>query len=152
MGSKLKSYALYLLSRREYSAAELKSKLLAKKYPGFDPEANREVAIESLLKDLVAQNLLSDERFVENLVRTRINHGCGPLRIREELIHKYKIDEGIMEKYLRHDEDEWLRLAEKVLIKKFGTSQEVMPLEVIKRKKYLQYKGFDYSTINKIVN
>lgn len=139
--NKIKSYTLYLLARREHSLAELKKKLLAKKY--------LEEEISDLLKELATNNMQSDERFVENLVRTRINRGCGALRIREEL-SLHQISPELVEKYLSLEEDEWIRFAEKTRCKKFGVKKPDVLLEEVKQKKYLQYKGFNFTTINKL--
>ena len=71
------SRAVGLLSRREHSAKEINRKLSQR---GLDAD-DIEVALRRL-QDLALQ---SDERFAENLIRSRAQSGHGPLHIRAEL-------------------------------------------------------------------
>ena len=78
--------AMRLLTRREHSSQEIKQKLV---YKGFDS-----ALIENLIKELRQENLLSDERFAESYVRSRISRGYGPSRIRQELRQRGTNDES----------------------------------------------------------
>ncbi|GEM_PF-598091 len=55
-----RQYAIYLLARREYSIGQMHSKLLTK---GYEPKA-----VNALIKALVNEGLLDDERFSRNAV------------------------------------------------------------------------------------
>jgi regulatory protein len=70
--------ALRLLSRRDYTVQELRSKLKARGIP--------ETEVAAVVADLVAQNLVNDQRAADSHVRiaSRIK-GRGPRRIRLEL-------------------------------------------------------------------
>ena len=105
-GSSLKSRALRLLSRREYTRAELRRKLLlaeeadvrraGQQGGGADPDAPAPITedllerLDSLLDELEGNQLLSDRRYAEVLVnskggrygvarlsRTLVNQGVG---------------------------------------------------------------------------
>jgi regulatory protein len=133
--------ALDFLSRREHSYVELKNKLLRKT---FDPEK-----IAAVLKQLIAKNLLSDERFCEMFVRSCINKGKGRLYIQEEL-RKRGINEVLIKQHLDQQTETWLVQIEKVRRKRFG---EIIPKDYKERAKqmrFLQYRGFTIEQINKI--
>jgi regulatory protein len=55
-----RQYAIYLLARREYSIGQMRAKLLSK---GYEPKA-----VNALIKVLVKEGLLDDERFAKNAV------------------------------------------------------------------------------------
>jgi regulatory protein len=70
--------ALRLLGRREYTAAELASRLLARGYPAEE--------VESAIADLRADRTVDDQRVAFGHVRTASAiKGRGRLRIRREL-------------------------------------------------------------------
>jgi regulatory protein len=69
--------ALGLLVRREHSRKELTRKLAARGVEADDAQA----AVDRM----TAEGWQDDGRFAELLVRSRANHGYGPLRIRAEL-------------------------------------------------------------------
>ncbi|MGQ0619413.1 MAG: regulatory protein RecX [Panacagrimonas sp.] len=69
--------ALRLLSRREHSAEQLKRKLTSR--------GHGEDAAEAVVERLAQAGWQSDERFAENLIRSRAAQGYGPLRIAAEL-------------------------------------------------------------------
>ncbi len=73
----MRKRALDLLARREHAVAELTRKLIEK---GFD-----EIFVHEALSALVDDGLLSDARYAESYVRSRMGKGFGPVRIREEL-------------------------------------------------------------------
>jgi regulatory protein len=75
----MRAWAYRLLGRREYSVAELRQRLQLK-WPGLEPGV-----ADDLLDALVAENLLSDERFTESFVRSHIQRQQGPLKIRAGL-------------------------------------------------------------------
>jgi regulatory protein len=73
----IKSYALKLLSKRDYFEEELKQKLLKK---GFDKEK-----IEEVLEYLKQQNLLNDEKLKERFKEKSINKGESSLKIKQRI-------------------------------------------------------------------
>jgi len=79
-GRKLRERALDLLSRRDHSRSELRSKLLQK--GGSADE------IEPLLDELEECRYLDDVRFAENFVRYRAGKAWGRIRYRQELLQR----------------------------------------------------------------
>jgi regulatory protein len=69
--------AVRYLTRREYGIEELRRKLIQR---GGEAEIT-----EKVVSDLVDENMVSDQRFTEMYVRTRIGRLFGPLKIRGEL-------------------------------------------------------------------
>jgi len=69
--------AVRYLTRREYGIEELRRKLIQR---GGDP-----ASAEKVVGDLADQNLVSDQRFTEMYLRTRMRALFGPLKIRGEL-------------------------------------------------------------------
>jgi len=102
--SELRAFAYRLLGRREYSVHELRQRLLQKWRDAGD------VAVEDLLGALQAENLLSDERFVESFVRSRIGRFQGPMKIRAELRER-GVDESLAARELDARSGEWADLA-----------------------------------------
>ena len=114
--------AMRLLTRREHSSQELKQKLI---YKGFDP-----ALVESLLRDLRQEGLLSDER-----------RGYGPVRIKQELRQRGTNDE-IIEAIIIENDELWFELARSVRQKKFGSALPQNLKEKLKQQQFLQYRGF----------
>lgn len=100
--------AVRALSRREYSVYELRSKL---------ERSYDDATVEQVLDELLERNLLSDQRFAEVFVRSRIERGQGPMRIREELRQRGVHDDEI-DAHLTFDTEFWFDLASKVLDKR----------------------------------
>lgn len=69
--------AVRYLTRREYGIEELRKKLIQR---GSDPAIADQVVCK-----LADENLVSDQRFTEMYVRTRVRRLFGPLKIRGEL-------------------------------------------------------------------
>lgn len=130
---------LRYLVRREHSTAELARKLRAK---GFCQEH-----ITLALQELASQNYLSDSRFTENYSRYRLNSGWGPVIIAQELLEK-GVSQGLVDKQLAAFDDAWVSLVRQVRQKKFGGAIPEIFADVIKQKRFLQYRGFTLDHIN----
>lgn len=131
--------ALSLLARREHSQAELRSKLRAR---GFRAER-----VESVLVQLVAEGLLSDERFTEAFVRQRMGKGYGPQRIRHEL-HLRGIRDELIELHLRVGAEEWQVKAASVRRKRFGATLPDVYKERMRQARFLESRGFTGAQIH----
>ena len=70
----VRDLAVGYLTRREYGIEELKRKLLQR---GIETGV-----AEQVIGELIDENLVSDQRFAEMYVRTRIRRLFGPLKIR----------------------------------------------------------------------
>jgi len=125
--------AMRLLTRREHSSQELKQKLIHK---GFEPGL-----VETLLQDLRQERLLSDERFAESYMRSRISRGYGPVRIKQELRQRGTSEE-IIEATVDDNDVQWLELVRSVRQKKFGKNIPHNLKDKLKQQQFLQYRGF----------
>ena len=92
----VRSFAYRLLGRREYSVYELGQRI-HRKWPQLES-----AAVDDLLDALVAENLLSDERFTESYVRMVIQKQQGPLKIRAGLRSRGVPDSLISPELERH--------------------------------------------------
>jgi regulatory protein len=126
--------ALGLLARREHSKRELIVKLRARGCP--------EKIITQVIDQLAAESMQSDTRFAETFVRSRIDRGRGPLRIRAELIERGIEDDLIAETLLQY-EDWWRDLALEAYNKRYGGNTASGDFEErSKRSMFLQRRGF----------
>ena len=125
--------AMNLLARREHSTQELRDKLLAR---GFEDDV-----ITPALQTLSREGLLSDERFTESFIHSRVDRGSGPLKIRAELRQRGVADE-LITAWLDERDQVWLERAEAVRCKKFGSALPVEYMEKVRQARFLQYRGF----------
>jgi recombination protein RecA len=102
----MRAHAYRLLGRREYSVFELAQRI-RRKWPTLDPDDR---TLGELLEALVAENLLSDERFAESFMRTRLQRFQGPLKIRSELRAR-GISDALTELALEMASGQWTDLA-----------------------------------------
>ena len=140
-GSRLRSYAFAVLTRKEFSKAELIEKLATY-------AANREEVI-NLVNELSEQNYQSDQRVAEIVLSNQKRKGKGPQRIKLALKNK-KINSELIQEELK--EIDWVEQAYQLKIKKFGTTVEKDPKLKAKQIRFLQYRGFDMDAIMKAIN
>jgi len=100
--AEVRDLALRYLTRREYGLEELKRKLIGR-------GADTNVA-ESVVGRCADENLVSDERFAQMYVRTRMRRLFGPLKIRAELRQR-GVDDGAITAAMPADESRWHDLA-----------------------------------------
>ena len=127
------SVAIKLLTRREYSAFELREKLLTK---GFTSEC-----IDYLISELRAKKLQCDNRFTESYINMRIRRGFGPIKIAAELKHR-RIDPEIIKTLLSSHEHNWKFIARALCDKKFGRDGSNSFANLTKQNRFLMNKGF----------
>ena len=125
--------AMNWLARREYSLAELRTKLAEHEFTAD--------VVEATVAELAADNLVSDERFAEALVAVRVRKGQGPVRISAELKRR-----GVNRELIRLNVDaaglEWNNLACEVRRKKFGAMMPADFKEKARQMRFLEYRGF----------
>ena len=131
------------LANREHSCLELRHKLIKK---GFDS-----TVIATVLTQLQADNLLSDERFVENYLRVRINKGYGPLRIEQELRER-GISSTLLSQALNVHDPQWITCAKQAWQKRFGQNLSRDLREQAKQIRFLQYRGFTSAQIKAVLS
>ena len=133
--------AIQYLARREYSRAELVSRLSAKGVDGDD--------IHRVLGDLADEGLQSDARFAESFIRSRISRGQGLIRIKGELRQR-GVDQETQAAALAAVEEreavDWFELARETLERRFSTPGD-SPKERAKRERFLAARGFDFEQI-----
>jgi regulatory protein len=133
--------ALKLLSRREHSARELKRKLIDRGVEETDADA----AIETLS----SRGFQSDDRYAEQLVRTRIAQGYGPLRIEAELKMAGLSGDQIATA-IEASECDWVEHAARVQAKRFRTLPASMA-ERNRQYRFLMGRGFGSDQIRRVL-
>jgi regulatory protein len=129
--------ALDALARRDYSSEDLRLKLLEK---GYDP-----CVVLPLLDALRGEKLLDEQRYLENFVAYHAARGQGPLRIRVEL-RRHGVHGTLVEEYL-DAYPEWIRLAERTRLKKFGAKPTKNHADRQIQARFLSYRGFTSAQI-----
>jgi len=132
--------SLNLLARREHSACEICNKLLA---GGFGANC-----IRNVLQKLQDNNLQSDARFTASFIRARINKGQGLMKIKADL-RNHKIDQMLIDNYLRELDINWHKQALVVWERKFGSKPETYK-EQSRQMRFLQARGFETEVIKSI--
>jgi len=135
--------AMDYLARREHGRVELLDKVTA---AGFDAD----VAENAIVK-LTEEGLQSDRRFVEAFVRSRIDQGKGPARIRAELGQR-GIAENLIDNGLTDVQQNWHDLARGVRQKKFGAGRPADFETKARQMRFLQYRGFEPDHIQAAVS
>ena len=135
--------AMNFLARREHSKSELIEKLTKK-----DIDLN--IAEEAINK-LALEDLQSDFRFAECIIRNSLKKGQGPIAIKTRLQQKH-IAEHIIEDLLCNLDVDWQQQARNTYHKKFKQTKERDKKEFAKGVRFLQYKGFSLEIIMAVVN
>lgn len=140
-GTRLRSYAFALLTRKEYGKAELIEKL--KQY-AKDPNE-----VITLVEELSERSYQSDQRVAEMVLSSQIRKGKGPNRVKQTLKQKQLETDLIADEIENID---WLQQAIELKIKKFGTDVATDPKIKAKQIRFLQYRGFDMDVIMKAIS
>lgn len=131
--TQVRARLLQLLSRREYSKAELRRKMYEWQVEPAE--------IDQQLARLEAESLQSDARFAEMLVRTKANRGYGPLFIKQSA-QLHQLSSALLGELLASEELDWYALARRCYEKKYGETVPTDLKEKQKRMAYLQRHGF----------
>jgi regulatory protein len=134
--------ALALLARREHSAFELGQKL---RHKGLSVPS-----VEGVIEQLIAEGLLSDQRFAESLIYSRRQQGYGPVRIRYELREK-GVDEDIVDSCLNQVSD-WGTVIREVRENRFGVAFPVEAKERARQVRFLLNRGFDGEQVRELLS
>jgi len=133
--------AMDFLAQREYGCQELQQRLLQRDY------ASDLVATE--VAQLVAEGLLSDERFVESFVASKRRRGQGPIRIRAELRER-GISQELIDAWLDVRDPEWLDVLREVHDKRFAGQLPGSMSERARQQRFLNYRGFTAEQIKRL--
>jgi len=131
--------ALNFLSRREHASLELRQKLTRK---GFEPSL-----IDYALIQLRIDKLLSDERFVESFIYTKISKGYGPIRIEQELQKRGIPRELSLARLKKYDTYYWQRRADQIRQERFGAELPTNAKECSRQARFLRNRGFSKTHI-----
>lgn len=140
-GSRLRSYAFAMLTRKEYSKAELIEKL------ALYAESRDEVI--ALVDELSAQHYQSDQRVAEIMLSSQKRKGKGPNQIKMKLKSK-KIDTALIAEELK--ETDWADQAYQLKVKKYGFEVSKDPKIKAKQIRFLMYRGFEMDAIIKAIS
>ena len=135
--------ALGYLARREHSMFELCQKL--------NHKGCAATAINQAIEQLLAQDYLSDARFVAMFVRSKAARGQGPVKIRHEL-QQHHIEPALLEAALIQSEIDWFALAQHAYEKRFGSKPIKDFADKQKRQRYLYQRGFTTEMISVVIS
>ena len=127
--------AYSVLAVREHSRQELYWKLRRREWCD-------EAEINGLLDALEADNILSDDRYAESLVRSSLSRGHGRIKIRYKLFAT-GVATSLIQKHLEDVDINWYSQIHDVRIKKCG---ETLPNELADKAKlsrFLAGRGFE---------
>ncbi len=136
----LEARALGLLARREYSRAELRARLVA-----HAPEPD---ALDAVLDQLAAKKLLSDQRFIDSIVRRRAKR-FGAARIQHEL-RTHRLPAEQLMPALEALKASELERAREVWQKRFGEAPARRE-DRLRQMRFLAGRGFAGEVIRKVV-
>lgn len=139
---RVRAVALRLLARREHSIRELTTKLTARGY--------EQQTVLAVIEALADRNLLSDGRFVDEFVASRLRRGSGPVKIREELRGR-GVAESLVDNALSERRSEWLTNAEAARRKRFGAPLPRDFEERARQARFLQQRGFTAEQIRQVL-
>lgn len=133
-------YLIYLLSRQEYSLAQLKQKL---KQKGFDPDES-----EQALQIVVAKKYQSDSRFAESYLHDQSLAGFGPQAISQKLRAK-GVSEATVQQALEQAEFDWEQQAFIYFVRKGFAQLDLSDAKTkAKMQRNMLSKGYNFSQIN----
>jgi len=137
----LKSMAMRLLGRREYTRLELGKKLLLK--------GSNAQEVDELLGDLECKGWLDDRRYVEAYIRSK-RQRFGTRKILQDLESK-GVAKSIILEYREEVLEGDLNAAKLVWAKKYSVKPEG-PATWAKQARFLVNRGFDQNTIRAVLS
>lgn len=132
--SDMRFAAMSFLAMREHSVKELKEKL-GRKYAAWP------LLLDSVIAELIEQNLQSDERFTMAFVAMRQRQGKGSQLIRFELRDR-GIDSELVAIYVDDNDPFWQELVCEVRRKRFGRELPKDQRERAQQMRFLHARGF----------
>jgi len=142
--------AMNILAGREHSVFELEQKL-KRKYIQQDACTNNDALISKVMERLIADDLVDDERFTECFIRSRINKGSGPVKIRHELSER-GISREISNEYMDDSYAFWKQHIIAVREKRFGVQYPKDYKQQAKQSRFLYQRGFSGEFIRRLFN
>lgn len=140
-GTRLRSYAFAVLTRREYSKKEFIDKL--------STHAQSRDEVLALVDEFAAANYQSDERVAEMTLRSQVLRGKGPQRIKQVLKSK-ALDQAHVKEQLK--EIDWFAQAYQLKVRKYGIEVATDPKLKAKQARFLLYRGFQMDVVIKAIS
>ena len=137
-------YACRVLGMREYSQKSMRQKLQLKQYNSAE--------IDQTIEFLLENNWLSDQRFCDVFVRSKVNKGQGQARIQYELSQK-GISQLMIEQAILEQDIDWQVVCDDVAKRKVDSASiknNIKDRQKIER--FLRYRGFSGEQIRKSMN
>ena len=134
----VKAAALALLAGRDFGRRELADRLTRRGYPA--------ALVETVVAELVADNSLSEHRYLEQFVSQHASRGRGPMRIRMDLRER-GIEPADIDQALHEVEANWVESARQARRRRFGAAAPADFRERAKQARFLQYRGFSAEQI-----
>lgn len=131
-----------LLARREHGRVELTRKLRQRGAP--------DELIEPAL-DRLAEEALSEARYLESFISYRSNAGYGPARIREELGQR-GLNRGDIDQALRESGVDWAARLQEAWQRKFAGQRPHDPRSRAQQTRFLAYRGFPMELIGRLLS
>jgi len=158
----MRGSAMNMLAAREHSILELRRKLFNKLKKRLeqrelavdehgDNGSEGEKIIEAVLQQLLDDKLLNEDRFAESFVRSRINKGFGPVKIKHEL-NERGISNDLINDHLETSYDFWQQHIEAAHHKRFGVEPPKDYKEQSRQSRFLYQRGFSGELIHLFFN
>lgn len=103
------------------------------------------------MRTLTDEGLLSDGRFAESFVRSRVEKGYGPVRIRHELQQR-AIEDAVIVESLERYASEWFSRAATARRKRFGALLPEDVKERARQSRFLHYRGFTSDQVRTLMD
>ncbi len=146
----IRTSAMNMLAAREHSCVELRQKLV-RKMANTITQANIDELIDDVLQQLLTDNLLNEQRFAQSFIRSRINKGSGPVKIRHELLAR-GISTELADDYLDDSYEFWQQHIKAVRSKRYGLNHPKSYKERAKQSRFLYQRGFSGEFIRRLFN
>lgn len=135
--NKLRATALAWLGRQEYSIDKFSRKL--RQYEATEEQ------VHLIVQEFCQHNWLSEQRYCEGFVRSRIRKGQGKARIINDA-RTHGLDQQTLLAALNQAEDDdkvdWFELALETYQRRYGQTEVSDFKEKAKRIRFMQYRGF----------
>ena len=135
--------ALSYAAGRELSAKRMAQKLDQK---GFD-----QTLIQPTLARLKQEKVVDDARFAELKTHSLVQRGKGRQAIRAALSEN-GIDSALIQATLASSETDWVEVAARTRLKKFGDRVFLDAKDYAKQSRFLAQRGFDPDVIRKVLS
>ena len=142
LAADLKRRALELLSRRDHSVYELSEKLRRR---ATDVD---QALLDQIMDQLIELGYLSEQRYVEMLIRSRSAKGHGPARVRQEL-QMQRVDGELVSLSMEACDVDWFELARQVRERRYGLDDPGGDQKLrAKQQRFLYSRGFSSEQIH----